>query len=427
MSLAISIQGISKAYQIGTFNSGSFSRDISRWWAIKRGKEDPFLKIIEENDRTITSQSNIIWSLKDITFDIQQGDSVGLIGRNGAGKSTLLKVLSQITQPTTGSFKMRGKVASLLEVGTGFHPELTGRENIFLNGAILGMNRNEITRKFDEIVAFSGVEKYIDTPVKRYSSGMFVRLAFAVAAHLDSDILIVDEVLAVGDADFQKKCVGKMNDLGGNSGRTIIFVSHNMSSVKAICEKSIFLEKGKIEYSGETGDVINRYMKAYAPASTEDGYFQQGKSLHGNGSARFTRFMPFKEGKGCSDFFFGEHPKFKIELEIFDGISDAVLSIYIISIYGEVIAMGTPGNYKGLSLDKGKIQMEVALEEVLMPGEYTFNLGVAKRSNGESIDYVESVGSIRVLKESMDDKIDYPWNVIHGYYMPNTNWTIKQN
>lgn len=261
MSIAIQAENISKAYQIGEFSTGTISRDIERWWALMRGKEDPFLRIGETNDRSSKGGSNIVWSLKDINFDIQQGDAVGIIGRNGAGKSTLLKILSRVTTPTTGSVKVKGRIASLLEVGTGFHPELTGRENIFLNGAILGMRKQEIKKHFDAIVDFAGVERYVDTPVKRYSSGMYVRLAFAVAAHLESEILIVDEVLAVGDAEFQKKCLGKMGDVSQNEGRTVLFVSHNMGAVKQLCQKGILLENGQLVFSGPADATISRYLK----------------------------------------------------------------------------------------------------------------------------------------------------------------------
>lgn len=216
--IAIKAENISKQYRLGEVGTGTISHDLNRFWSKIRGKEDPYLKIGEANDRTSKGSSDYVWSLRDINFEIEQGDAVGIIGRNGAGKSTLLKLLSKVTKPTTGSFKVNGRIASLLEVGTGFNPEMTGRENIYLNGAILGMRRAEITRKFDEIVDFSGVERYIDTPVKRYSSGMYVRLAFAVAAHLESEILIVDEVLAVGDAEFQKKCLGKMGDVSKGKG-----------------------------------------------------------------------------------------------------------------------------------------------------------------------------------------------------------------
>jgi len=261
MSIAIKADNISKAYQIGEFSTGTISRDIERWWALLRGKEDPFLRIGETNDRSSKGESDIVWSLKDINFNIEQGDAVGIIGRNGAGKSTLLKILSRVTTPTTGSVKVKGRIASLLEVGTGFHPELTGKENIFLNGAILGMRKHEIKKHFDAIVDFAGVERYVDTPVKRYSSGMYVRLAFAVAAHLQSEILIVDEVLAVGDAEFQKKCLGKMGDVSQNEGRTVLFVSHNMGAVKQLCQKGILLQNGQMIFSGSADATISRYLK----------------------------------------------------------------------------------------------------------------------------------------------------------------------
>jgi len=257
--IAIKVENLSKAYQLGDFSTGTLSRDIDRWWAKVRGKEDPFLKIGEVNDRATKGTSDIVWSLKDINFEINRGDAIGIIGRNGAGKSTLLKVLSRITSPTEGNIKIKGRIASLLEVGTGFHPELTGRENIYLNGAILGMRKKEIIRKFDEIVDFSGVERYIDTPVKRYSSGMYVRLAFAVAAYLESEILIVDEVLAVGDVEFQKKCLGKMNDVSKGEGRTVLFVSHNMGSILQLCSRCILLDKGKIDKTGRPEDVVKDY------------------------------------------------------------------------------------------------------------------------------------------------------------------------
>ena len=258
----IQVENLSKAYQIGQIGTGTISRDLERFWVTKvMGKEDPFLKIGETNDRSKKGNSDIVWSLKDINFDINQGDAIGIIGKNGAGKSTLLKLLSRVTSPTTGQIKVKGRIASLLEVGTGFHPELSGRENIYLNGAILGMRKKEITHKLDEIIDFSGVERYVDTPVKRYSSGMYVRLAFAVAAHLESEILIVDEVLAVGDAEFQKKCLGKMGDISKGEGRTVLFVSHNMAAVKSLCTKGIVLEDGKIVYNGQIDQSISRYLK----------------------------------------------------------------------------------------------------------------------------------------------------------------------
>ena len=261
MAKAITVEGLSKAYQLGDFGTGTISRDVERFIARIRGKEDPYLRIGETNDRTAKGESDVVWCLKDLNFDIEQGDAVGIIGRNGAGKSTLLKILSRITSPTTGSIKIKGRIASLLEVGTGFSPELTGRENIYLNGAILGMRKSEIKRRFDEIVDFAGVERYIDTPVKRYSSGMYVRLAFAVAAHLESEILIVDEVLAVGDAEFQKKCLGKMGDISKGEGRTVLFVSHNMDAINTLCNELILLDMGKIEYQGGIDMGYNLFQK----------------------------------------------------------------------------------------------------------------------------------------------------------------------
>ncbi|WP_395064855.1 ABC transporter ATP-binding protein [Flavobacterium sp.] len=258
--LSIKAENISKQYRLGQVGTGTISHDLNRFWSKIRGKEDPYLTIGEENDRASKGTNDYVWSLKDINFEIKQGDAVGIIGRNGAGKSTLLKLLSKVTKPTTGSFKVNGRIASLLEVGTGFNPEMTGRENIYLNGAILGMRKEEINRKFDEIVDFSGVERYIDTPVKRYSSGMYVRLAFAVAAHLESEILIVDEVLAVGDADFQRKCLGKMGDISDKEGRTVLFVSHNMGAVKTLCNNGILLNKGQIETIGNVDQCVNIYL-----------------------------------------------------------------------------------------------------------------------------------------------------------------------
>lgn len=259
--LALKAENISKQYRLGQVGTGTLSHDLNRFWYKVRGKEDPYLKIGEANDRTTKGESEYVWSLQNINFEIAQGDAVGIIGRNGAGKSTLLKLLSKVTKPTTGKIYSNGRIASLLEVGTGFHPEMTGRENVYLNGAILGMTRKEITRKFDEIVDFSGVERYIDTPVKRYSSGMYVRLAFAVAAHLESEILIIDEVLAVGDAEFQKKCLGKMGDVTKGEGRTILFVSHNITAIKELCNAGLLLEKGNLVTQGDINKCIIEYQK----------------------------------------------------------------------------------------------------------------------------------------------------------------------
>jgi lipopolysaccharide transport system ATP-binding protein len=281
-------ENISKQYRLGIVGTGTISHDLNRWWSKIRGKEDPYLKVGDANDRSTKGESNYVWALKDISFELNEGEVLGIIGKNGAGKSTLLKILSRVTNPTTGEIKTKGRIASLLEVGTGFHPELTGRENIYLNGAILGMTKSEIKLKEEEIIDFSGCERYVDTPVKRYSSGMRVRLAFAVAAHLEPDILVIDEVLAVGDAEFQKKAIGKMQDISNTDGRTVLFVSHNMAAVKNLCTRAIVLEHGKIAFTGPTDEAINFYLannKSYSDTALIDRIDRTG-----NGDFLFKNF-----------------------------------------------------------------------------------------------------------------------------------------
>lgn len=257
----IEFNNVGKQYILGTIGTGTLSQDLNRWWANIRGKEDPYLKIGETNDRTQKGYSRFVWALRDINFKVEKGDVVGIVGKNGAGKSTLLKILSRVTSPTTGNIKIKGRIASLLEVGTGFHPEMTGRENIFMNGSIMGMTKAEIKSRFDEIVDFAGVAKYVDTPVKRYSSGMMVRLGFAIAAHLEPEILVVDEVLAVGDAEFQKKAIGKMQDVSKGEGRTVLFVSHNMAAVRSLCTRGVMLKNGMIDYIGNIPNTLDHYLK----------------------------------------------------------------------------------------------------------------------------------------------------------------------
>ncbi|MEM5539853.1 MULTISPECIES: polysaccharide ABC transporter ATP-binding protein [unclassified Olleya] len=258
--IILKAEHISKQYRLGLVGTGTISHDLNRWWHKVRGKADPYLKVGESNDRSTKAQSEYVWALQDINFEVKRGEVLGIIGKNGAGKSTLLKILSKVTGPTTGEIKTKGRIASLLEVGTGFHGEMTGRENVYLNGAILGMTKKEISSKIDEIIEFSGCQRYIDTPVKRYSSGMTVRLAFAVAAFLEPEILVIDEVLAVGDAEFQKKAIGKMQDISRGEGRTVLFVSHNMSAIKNLCTRAILVEKGRIRSTGSVDNIINLYL-----------------------------------------------------------------------------------------------------------------------------------------------------------------------
>lgn len=295
MPTAIEFNNISKLYRLGLVSTGTLSHDLKRWWTMNiKGEEDPYLKIGSVNDRSKAADSEYVWALKDIDFKVEQGDVVGIIGKNGAGKSTLLKILSKITAPTTGTIKAKGRIGSSLEVGTGFHPEMTGRENIYLNGAILGMTKPEITRKLDEIVDFSGCERYIDTPVKRYSSGMMVRLGFAVAAHLDPEILVVDEVLAVGDAEFQKKAIGKMQDVSLGEGRTVLFVSHNMNAVKNLCKHCVMLKNGMVQSIGDTDAIVSEYLND--EKFVEDFDLSNISDFKGNGNIRIGKVEIRSEG-----------------------------------------------------------------------------------------------------------------------------------
>ncbi|MEO8414437.1 MAG: ABC transporter ATP-binding protein [Ginsengibacter sp.] len=290
--IVIRVENLSKQYRLGTVGTGTIGHDLNRWYQTTvRRRDDPYLQIGEENDRSVKGSSEYVWALRDINFEVKQGEVLGIIGRNGAGKSTLLKILSRTTSPTTGSVKIRGRVASLLEVGTGFHPELTGRENIFLNGAILGMTKKEIKSKFDEIVDFAGVERYVDTPVKRYSSGMFVRLAFAVAAHLEPEILIVDEVLAVGDAEFQKKALGKMKHVSEGEGRTVLLVSHNLQAIASICKKGLVMFNGKI-HSNETVEAsIQNYYALLKDYAFDENTAKKDRLTRTNGKMIFTKAL----------------------------------------------------------------------------------------------------------------------------------------
>ena len=310
---AIKVEDLGKLYRLGEVGTGTISHDLNRWIAKVRGKEDPFAKVGEANDRTSKGDSDYVWALKDINFEVQKGEVLGIIGRNGAGKSTLLKLLSKVTQPTTGHIKVNGRIASLLEVGTGFHPEMTGRENIFLNGAIMGMTKKEIRSKFDEIVDFAGVERYVDTPVKRYSSGMYVRLAFAVAAHLEPEILIVDEVLAVGDAEFQKKCLGKMKDVSVNEGRTVLFVSHNMEAVQNLCTSGLLMQNGRLIANDGIESIIASYVSKFLKQDTVKTWTKE--DAPGNEYARLLKARVANLVTD-SDLEFDTLSGFAIELEI---------------------------------------------------------------------------------------------------------------
>lgn len=308
-NIAIEFDQVGKQYHLGTVGTGTLSHDLNRFWQTKiLRREDPYLKIGETNDRTTKGTSDFVWALKDISFKVEQGEVLGIIGKNGAGKSTLLKLLSNITSPTTGCIKYKGRIASLLEVGTGFHPEMTGRENIYMNGSIMGMTKQEITRKLDEIVDFSGVERYLDTPVKRYSSGMTVRLGFAVAAFLEPEILVVDEVLTVGDAEFQKKAIGKMNDVANGGGRTVLFVSHNMTAVRQLCKKGVLLDRGTLFFNGSIEDTVNMYLTNNVGKINLGTPLTKRKDHQGNGLLFIEEIiLKNKKGDQINEIFIGDH------------------------------------------------------------------------------------------------------------------------
>ena len=368
----ISVENLSKKYRLGQIGTGTLSNDMKVWWALKRGMPNPMLKIGQEDHGN--RKDGEIWALRGVNFTVQPGEVLGIIGRNGAGKSTLLKILSRVTAPTEGRVKVRGRIASLLEVGTGFHPELTGRENIYLNGAILGMTKQEIDRKFDEIVDFAEIEQFIETPVKRYSSGMYVRLAFSVAAHLESEILLVDEVLAVGDLEFQKKCIGKMGDIASEEGRTVLFVSHNMVSVRRLCERGILLNAGVIETMGPIDDTLNQYMSIKEKTQLQDLASRTDRS--GNGKLRFTSIDVLDESKIKYNVKVGSPTSILIKYKGTAPLRNVRISLNIVNQYGERLNW-LCNDFSGqpfLELpEKGTIRVDFP-RFPYMPGSYAIGL-----------------------------------------------------
>ncbi|OJV42937.1 MAG: ABC transporter ATP-binding protein [Bacteroidales bacterium 36-12] len=381
---AIEFQNISKQYRLGLVSTRTLSHDLNRWWKMSiLGKEDPYLKIGEVNDRASKGDSDYVWALRDINFKVEQGDVLGIIGKNGAGKSTLLKILSKVTTPTTGTIKARGRIASLLEVGTGFHPEMTGRENIFMNGAIMGMTKAEISRKLDEIIDFAGVERYIDTPVKRYSSGMTVRLGFAIAAHLEPEILVVDEVLAVGDAEFQKKAIGKMQDVSKGEGRTVLFVSHNMGSLQSLCRNGILLENGVLSYGGDIESTISKYLSLQ---NVELSYH----CIQDKNSSIFIKsiYIVDNNNQNKNTFFHTDKIIVKVNLTIKERISESYLLLTILD----------RSKRKVFSAEK-KVENQMSLEiasEFLTRGIYSIQAVVYKPAVTQ-YDYLEDVCSFDVV------------------------------
>ncbi len=375
MATAIEFNHVGKQYRLGLVSTGTIQHDLNRWWqtAVLR-KEDPYLKIGSVNDRTQKADSDYVWALRDIDFKVEQGDVVGIIGKNGAGKSTLLKLLSKVTGPTVGSIRARGRIASLLEVGTGFHQEMTGRENIFMNGAILGMTKAEIASKLDEIVDFSGCERYLDTPVKRYSSGMMVRLGFAVAAHLDPEILVVDEVLAVGDAEFQKKAIGKMQDVSKGEGRTVLFVSHNMASVQRLCNTGLLLENGAVKYRGGISDTIATYL---SDEIIQSEYINPNPNPKDKLNLLWAKVSPT-----YGSFFYPTTPiDINFRIRINEQVGYLVVGFNLVSSYRHPLARADYNDHDGrYTLPSGEYDFHFQIPaNTLSNGEYTIVLDVAEK------------------------------------------------
>lgn len=417
MSTMIRINNVSKRYLLGEFGSKSIFKDLKEF----------FKKIsYKVSSRSNTEEKKYTWALKSLNFELKKGEVLGIVGKNGAGKSTILKLLSKVTKPTTGSISINGKIASLLEVGTGFHEELTGRENIFLNGAILGMNKKEIKSKLNQIISFSGCNKYIDTPVKRYSSGMKVRLAFSVAAHLDPDILIVDEVLAVGDIEFQEKCLGKMKEVSG-LGRTIIFVSHDMGAIKSLCDRCIVLNKGEIHYEGSTTDAINEYVKLNTSKNQNNGLINTKDYTYYDGKLNFNKINLLNyDNQNKTVFNYREKIKIKIHFQLNENIEDLIFSVSIISREGNPILYGTTidQDYEKLhSLKIGKYNLEIETKFSLLPGNYYVTLG-ATNKNGVSYSLVERALDFKINRTGTEKNNSYRWVNSNGYAIMEGNWKI---
>jgi lipopolysaccharide transport system ATP-binding protein len=423
----ISIENISKTYQLGAIGTGTFYGDLQRWWARQRGLPDPFLKVGEKDHGNRDGET--VWALKDINFEVKRGEAVGIIGRNGAGKSTLLKILSRVTAPTSGEIKVKGRVASLLEVGTGFHPELTGRENIFLNSAILGMNRHETGRKLDEIVDFSGVEKYIDTPVKRYSSGMYVRLAFAVAAHLDPEILVVDEVLAVGDAEFQKKCLGKMGEVTGE-GRTVLFVSHNMAAVSNLCKTGVLLQNGFVHNIGSVNDVIDVYLSSGSLSGTEvrAGEFlaTDRENRYQKGNLIIQKVSLMGRASDLRDTFgMGEELCVQIDLNGLSKYKDTAVGVIFKTSSDQVIT-SINTEMTGVFVEGTRSDLETALLQIprlnFTPGSYSISVSIT--SYRERIDFAENVAKFTIVEADVY-KTGYKMRAHFGVTYLDGTWKIQ--
>lgn len=403
---AIEFDNISKQYRLGVVSTGTLSHDLHRWWQTSVLRhEDPYLKIGDTNDRSTKALSEYVWALKDISFKVEEGDVVGIIGKNGAGKSTLLKLLSKVTAPTTGTIRAKGRIASLLEVGTGFHGEMTGRENIYLNGAILGMTKQEIARKLDEIVDFSGCERYIDTPVKRYSSGMTVRLGFAVAAFLDPEILVVDEVLAVGDAEFQKKAIGKMQDISHGEGRTVLFVSHNMGSIRQLCKTGIVLDKGSVVYSGDVFGAVDYYLATNAFVQTAT-HVDIEESQHDKNRSMDAKLIMAEFVEDKSVFASDEDIKVRVKVNSRVKLDNCRVNIGIFDSTEVPIGTYSSDAFFKIGIGEDKFLEYTIKCPNLALGSYSlaFSVGIGNAEEGETnFDVVHHVLTFEIDKMSKDE------------------------
>ena len=427
-NIAIEFDGVGKQYRLGLVGTGSLQHDLNRWWqtSVLR-KEDPYLKIGEVNDRSKKGTSDYVWALKDISFKVEQGDVVGIIGKNGAGKSTLLKLLSHITAPSVGDIRYRGRIASLLEVGTGFHPEMTARQNIYMNGSIMGMTRHEITAKLDEIVDFAGIERYLDTPVKRFSSGMTVRLGFAVAAFLEPEILVVDEVLAVGDAEFQKKAIGKMQDVSAHGGRTVLFVSHNMAAVRNLCKSGIVLQNGGLIYNGTVADTIDYYMQTCLPASSLLSIADMPRSGNCTGKVKFVA-MKYLDRYGNEIIpHCGKYLKVKLTVYVKSpGYKGCRISFGIYDMYENILTtFPTDVKMEEFYLSEGYHDLELEIEKLpLTVGSYRVLLWSDVFM--ECSDFIDKVIKMEVEDDDFYGKGRHiPSHVLGKAILCDHEWTIK--
>lgn len=424
MNAAIKVEKLSKLYRIGLGEHANYQtlRD-----SIMQTMAAPFRMMKGSKRKAAGANVDDLWALKDVSFEVKRGEVLGIVGRNGAGKSTLLKVLSRITPPTGGNVRIGGRVGSLLEVGTGFHPELTGRENIYLNGAILGMSRREIAKKFNDIVEFSEVERFLDTPVKRYSSGMYTRLAFAVASHLEPEILIVDEVLAVGDAQFQKKCLGRMNEVS-REGRTVLFVSHNMSAMKTLCTRGIVMEGGRVGYDGDVDQAVNRYLDA-GDGNPHNGIIAENcpriSDVKGEALVRRVRLADVN-GKDIQQVFFGQPFQVVMTVEVMQDIEDAHLEISFSTLDGVQVSYSaaTDGGVPPTFLRKGLHEVSSRFENTLLPREYTIDVGVHHHANGTTADFVQRTLDFTVLRVAESGNDHYHWPRTRGLVRARGQWSV---